>query len=61
MGSSSKKLRNTRASKNKKLHSKIINILQAGENSPEEISILCDCGMVPVFRVKKEINTSQKI
>ena len=41
--------------KNKELHSKIIEMLQAGKNTPDEIAKLCDCGRATVFRVKKEM------
>lgn len=41
--------------KNKVLHSKIIDMLQAGKNTPDEIAKLCDCGRATVFRVKKEM------
>lgn len=39
--------------KNKELHNKIIEMLQAGKNMPDEIAKLCDCGRATVFRVKK--------
>ncbi|UGB00946.1 recombinase family protein [Leclercia sp. G3L] len=41
--------------KNKELHSKIIAMLQANKNTPDEIAKLCDCGRATVFRVKKEM------
>ena len=41
--------------KNKELHNKIISMLQAGKNTPDEIAKLCDCGRATVFRVKKEM------
>ncbi|UYM55129.1 recombinase family protein [Leclercia adecarboxylata] len=41
--------------KNHVLHSKIIEMLQAGKNTPDEIAKLCDCGRATVFRVKKEM------
>ncbi|EOI6868528.1 helix-turn-helix domain-containing protein, partial [Yersinia enterocolitica] len=44
--------------KNKELHNKIIEMLQAGKNTPNEIAKLCDCGRATVFRVKKEMLTS---
>lgn len=44
--------------KNKALHSKIIEMLQAGKNTPDEIAKLCDCGRATVFRVKKEMLAS---
>lgn len=46
--------------KNKELHSKIIDMLQAGKNTPDESAKLCDCGRatVTVFRVKKEMIAS---
>ncbi|EOE0152289.1 helix-turn-helix domain-containing protein, partial [Klebsiella pneumoniae] len=44
--------------KNKELHSKIIDMLQAGKNTPDEIAKLCDCGRATVFRVKKEMLTN---
>ncbi|MEW5290117.1 recombinase family protein [Erwinia papayae] len=39
--------------KNKELHSKIIAMLKAKKNTPDEIAKLCDCGRATVFRVKK--------
>ena len=44
--------------KNKELHNKIIDMLQAGKNTPDEIAKLCDCGRATVFRVKKEMLAS---
>lgn len=44
--------------KNKELHSKIIAMLQAKKNTPDEIAKLCDCGRATVFRVKKEMLAS---
>lgn len=44
--------------KNKEIHSKIIVMLQAGKNTPDEIAKLCDCGRGTVFRVKKEMLAS---
>ena len=44
--------------KNRELHAKIIDMLQAGKNTPDEIAKLCDCGRATVFRVKKEMITS---
>jgi len=44
--------------KNKALHSKIIDMLKAGKNTPDEIAKLCDCGRATVFRVKKEMLAS---
>lgn len=44
----------------KELHSKIIDMLQSGKNTPDEIAKLCDCGRATVFRMKKEIKVSQK-
>lgn len=41
--------------KNQELHKKIINMLQAEKNTPDEIAKLCDCGRATVFRVKKEM------
>ena len=41
--------------KNQELHKKIIDMLQAGKNTPDEIAKLCDCGRATVFRVKKEM------
>lgn len=41
--------------KNRELHSKIIAMLQAKKNTPDEIAKLCDCGRATVFRVKKEM------
>ncbi|EOY2781188.1 recombinase family protein, partial [Escherichia coli] len=40
------------------LHNKIIDMLQAGKNTPDEIAKLCDCGRATVFRVKKEMLAS---
>ncbi|CNK97421.1 TPA: recombinase family protein [Yersinia enterocolitica] len=44
--------------KNQELHNKIIDMLQAGKNTPDEIAKLCDCGRATVFRVKKEMLAS---
>lgn len=44
--------------KNKELHNKIIEMLMAGKNTPDEIAKLCDCGRATVFRVKKEMIAS---
>ncbi|ELY4215798.1 recombinase family protein [Cronobacter turicensis] len=44
--------------KNKVLHTKIIDMLHAGKNTPDEIAKLCDCGRATVFRVKKEMVAS---
>ncbi|ENG1466654.1 recombinase family protein [Yersinia enterocolitica] len=44
--------------KNQELHNKIIDMLQAGKNTPNEIAKLCDCGRATVFRVKKEMLAS---
>lgn len=44
--------------KNQGLHNKIIDMLQAGKNTPDEIAKLCDCGRATVFRVKKEMLAS---
>ena len=44
--------------KNQELHNKIIDMLQAGKNTPDEIAKLCDCGRATVFRVKKEMIAS---
>ncbi|MGY0162939.1 recombinase family protein [Edwardsiella tarda] len=44
--------------KNKALHNKIIEMLKAGKNTPDEIAKLCDCGRATVFRVKKEMYTN---
>jgi len=41
--------------KNQELHKKIIDMLQAEKNTPDEIAKLCDCGRATVFRVKKEM------
>lgn len=42
--------------KNIELHNKIISMLNAGKNTPDEIAKLCDCGRATVFRVKKELS-----
>lgn len=47
--------------KNKELHSKITEMLLAGKNTPDEIAKLCDCGRATVFRVKKEIISTERI
>ena len=44
--------------KNKELHRKIIDMLQAGKNTPDEIAKLCNCGRSTIFRVKKEMIAS---
>ncbi|WAT08864.1 recombinase family protein [Rouxiella badensis] len=44
--------------KNRELHRKIIEMLQVGKNTPDEIAKLCDCGRATVFRVKKEMIAS---
>lgn len=44
--------------KNQELHKKIIDMLHAGKNTPDEIAKLCDCGRATVFRVKKELLAS---
>lgn len=46
--------------KNKELHSKITEMLLAGKNTPDEIAKLCDCGRATVFRVKKEMMSTEK-
>ncbi|MCH7370749.1 recombinase family protein [Aeromonas sp. MR16] len=45
--------------KNKELHSKITEMLLAGKNTPDEIAKLCDCGRATVFRVKKEMMSTE--
>lgn len=45
--------------KNKELHSKITEMLLAGKNTPDEIAKLCDCGRATVFRVKKEMTSTE--
>jgi DNA invertase Pin-like site-specific DNA recombinase len=47
--------------KNKELHSKITEMLLAGKNTPDEIAKLCDCGRATVFRVKKEMMSTERI
>lgn len=46
--------------KNKELHSKITEMLVAGKNTPDEIAKLCDCGRATVFRVKKEMMSTEQ-
>ncbi|MGE6193821.1 recombinase family protein [Aeromonas media] len=47
--------------KNKELHSKITEMLLAGKNTPDEIAKLCDCGRATVFRVKKEMMSTEQV
>lgn len=46
--------------KNRELHSKITEMLLAGKNTPDEIAKLCDCGRATVFRVKKEMMSTEQ-
>lgn len=47
--------------KNLALHSKIIEMLQVGKNTPDEIAKLCDCGRATVFRVKKSMLSTNDV
>lgn len=44
--------------KNQSLHTKIIDMLRTKKYSPDEIAKLCDCGRATVFRVKKDMLSS---
>ncbi|OMQ24814.1 recombinase family protein [Serratia oryzae] len=45
--------------KNHALHAKVINMLRTEKYSPDEIAKLCDCGRATVFRVKKDMLSSE--
>ncbi|MBL5903073.1 recombinase family protein [Serratia fonticola] len=45
--------------KNQTLHAKIIDMLKTDKYSPDEIAKLCDCGRATVFRVKKDLLSTE--
>lgn len=45
--------------KNHSLHAKIIEMLKTEKYSPDEIAKLCDCGRATVFRVKKDMLSTE--
>ncbi|WP_114193529.1 recombinase family protein [Edaphovirga cremea] len=45
--------------KNQSLHAKIIEMLKTEKYSPDEIAKLCDCGRATVFRVKKDMLSTE--
>jgi DNA invertase Pin-like site-specific DNA recombinase len=45
--------------KNQSLHTKIIDMLKTEKYSPDEIAKLCDCGRATVFRVKKDMLSTE--
>lgn len=46
--------------KNKLLHAKIIEMLNSGKYSPNEIAKLVDCGRATVFRIKKDMKVNEQ-
>ncbi|MDA5534295.1 recombinase family protein [Yersinia mollaretii] len=41
---------------NKELHAKVLRLLEAGNNTIEEIAKIAECGVATVYRIKKTMN-----